>query len=321
MRSFMAHHQGMAFLVARVPAARPADAAAVRGRPGVPGDRPAAAGARARSAARSTRIRRRSRPRAARRPRPRRNCRVFTTPNTPAPEVHLLSNGRYHVVVTNAGGGYSRWRDLAVTRWHEDPTRDCWGTFCYLRDVDDRRVLVGRAPADAQARRPATRRSSRRAAPSSAAATTTSTRTSRSASRPRTTSSCGGSASPTAAATRAHDRADQLSPRSCSRRRRPTRRTRRSATCSCRRELVRDAAGDPLHAPAALRRGAAAVDDAPDDRARHRRSATTSYETGRAEFIGRGRSVADPAAMHRAALDRQRGLGARSGRRDPQHAS
>ncbi|MEO7733539.1 MAG: glucoamylase family protein, partial [Kofleriaceae bacterium] len=61
--------------------------------------------------------------------------RVFTTPNTPAPEVHLLSNGHYHVAITNAGGGYSRWRDLAVTRWHEDATRDCWGTFGYLRDV------------------------------------------------------------------------------------------------------------------------------------------------------------------------------------------
>jgi cyclic beta-1,2-glucan synthetase len=61
--------------------------------------------------------------------------RVFTTPSTPAPEVHLLSNGSYHVAISNAGGGYSRWRDLAVTRWHEDPTRDCWGSFCYLRDV------------------------------------------------------------------------------------------------------------------------------------------------------------------------------------------
>jgi cyclic beta-1,2-glucan synthetase len=63
------------------------------------------------------------------------DLRVFTTPNTPAPEVHLLSNGHYHVAITNAGGGYSRWRDLAVTRWHEDATRDCWGTFGYLRDV------------------------------------------------------------------------------------------------------------------------------------------------------------------------------------------
>jgi cyclic beta-1,2-glucan synthetase len=63
------------------------------------------------------------------------DLRVFTTPNTPAPEVHLLSNGHYHVAISNAGGGYSRWRDLAVTRWHEDPTRDAWGTFGYLRDT------------------------------------------------------------------------------------------------------------------------------------------------------------------------------------------
>ena len=61
--------------------------------------------------------------------------RVFTNPSLPVPEVHLLSNGRYHVVVTTSGGGYSRWRDLAVTRWREDATRDCWGMFVYLRDV------------------------------------------------------------------------------------------------------------------------------------------------------------------------------------------
>ena len=61
--------------------------------------------------------------------------RVFNSPNTPIPEVQLLSNGRYHVMVTNAGGGYSRWKDLAVTRWREDTTCDSWGTFCYLRDV------------------------------------------------------------------------------------------------------------------------------------------------------------------------------------------
>ena len=60
--------------------------------------------------------------------------RVLTDPNTPLPEVHLLSNGHYHVMVTNAGGGYSHWRDLAVTRWREDVTCDCSGTFIYLRD-------------------------------------------------------------------------------------------------------------------------------------------------------------------------------------------
>lgn len=61
--------------------------------------------------------------------------RVFSSPDTPKPEVQLLSNGRYHVMVTNAGGGYSRWNDLAVTRWREDGTCDNRGTFCYLRDV------------------------------------------------------------------------------------------------------------------------------------------------------------------------------------------
>ena len=55
--------------------------------------------------------------------------------DTPTPEVQLLSNGRLHVMVTNAGGGYSRWKDLALTRWREDTTCDNWGSFIYLRDV------------------------------------------------------------------------------------------------------------------------------------------------------------------------------------------
>ena len=64
------------------------------------------------------------------------DIRVINTPNTPVPEVQLLSNGRYHVMVTNAGGGYSRWHDIALTRWREDATADNWGTFCYIRDLD-----------------------------------------------------------------------------------------------------------------------------------------------------------------------------------------
>jgi len=62
--------------------------------------------------------------------------RVFSDAERPRPAVQLLSNGRYHVMLTHVGGGYSRWYDLAVTRWHEDATRDNWGFFCYLRDVD-----------------------------------------------------------------------------------------------------------------------------------------------------------------------------------------
>jgi len=62
--------------------------------------------------------------------------RIYTTPNTPIPEVQLLSNGRYHVAISNAGSGYSKWKDIALTRWREDGTRDNWGAFCYLRDTD-----------------------------------------------------------------------------------------------------------------------------------------------------------------------------------------
>lgn len=65
--------------------------------------------------------------------------RVLTNPNTPTPEVHLLSNGRYHVMATHAGGGYSRWHDLSMTRWREDATADNWGTFIYLRDKESDR--------------------------------------------------------------------------------------------------------------------------------------------------------------------------------------
>ena len=61
--------------------------------------------------------------------------RVFTDPDRPRPALQLLSNGRYHVMVSSAGGGYSRRHELAVTRWREDITRDQWGAFCYLRDV------------------------------------------------------------------------------------------------------------------------------------------------------------------------------------------
>ncbi|HWA39624.1 MAG TPA: glucoamylase family protein [Burkholderiales bacterium] len=61
--------------------------------------------------------------------------RVLSESDTFAPEVQLLSNGRYHVMVSHTGGGYSRWKDLAVTRWREDTTCDNWGSFCYVRDM------------------------------------------------------------------------------------------------------------------------------------------------------------------------------------------
>ncbi len=62
--------------------------------------------------------------------------RSYPLADTPVPATHFLSNGNYSVMVTNAGGGYSRWRDLSVSRYREDITRDPWGTFVYVRDLD-----------------------------------------------------------------------------------------------------------------------------------------------------------------------------------------
>ncbi|TBW36784.1 glycosyl transferase [Siculibacillus lacustris] len=66
--------------------------------------------------------------------------RRVLTPGFEQPITHLLSNGRYAVMLTATGAGYSRWRDVAVTRWREDVTRDDWGSFVFLRDTQSGNV-------------------------------------------------------------------------------------------------------------------------------------------------------------------------------------
>lgn len=60
--------------------------------------------------------------------------RIFTRADSPTPEIQLLSNGQYHLMITPGGGGYSRWKNISLTRWRSDATRDNWGNFCYIRD-------------------------------------------------------------------------------------------------------------------------------------------------------------------------------------------
>jgi cyclic beta-1,2-glucan synthetase len=62
--------------------------------------------------------------------------RHFATPHTLSPATHLLSNGRYTLMLTAAGSGYSRWRDIAVTRWREDATCDDRGSHIFVRDAE-----------------------------------------------------------------------------------------------------------------------------------------------------------------------------------------
>ena len=66
--------------------------------------------------------------------------RRFRSPHTTSAHTHILSNGRYRMSITNAGGGSSMWRDVAITRLRDDPTSDAGAHFIYLRDPWSSRV-------------------------------------------------------------------------------------------------------------------------------------------------------------------------------------
>ncbi len=55
---------------------------------------------------------------------------------TPIPQVHLLSNGNFRVLISNMGAGYISWRDKDITRWQPDPVLDNWGSWIYIRELD-----------------------------------------------------------------------------------------------------------------------------------------------------------------------------------------
>lgn len=65
---------------------------------------------------------------------------TITTPHTTLPRTLLLSNGSYGLMITNSGGGYSQWGSRQLTRWRSDPTCDTQGSFCYIHEVDTDRL-------------------------------------------------------------------------------------------------------------------------------------------------------------------------------------
>ena len=65
---------------------------------------------------------------------------IFSTPHSATPKSLLLSNGRYGLMITNSGGGYSQWGNLELTRWRADQTCDAMGLFCYVHEIDRDRL-------------------------------------------------------------------------------------------------------------------------------------------------------------------------------------
>ena len=134
VQTYLAHHEGHDPGRPGERAGRRSDGPALSRRSESPSDRTVVAGACAT-------------PVAVDRPAPaRRNARDRAAPDDTGPPLSIrrtrsyphtqfLSNGNYVTAVTNAGGGSSVWRGLAVTRWRRDATRDADGQFIYLRDV------------------------------------------------------------------------------------------------------------------------------------------------------------------------------------------
>ncbi|WP_310496602.1 GH36-type glycosyl hydrolase domain-containing protein [Sandarakinorhabdus sp.] len=61
--------------------------------------------------------------------------RRYTSVHSRIPRTHLLSNGHLSTMITAAGSGYCRWNDVAVTRWREDATCDDRGAHVFVRDT------------------------------------------------------------------------------------------------------------------------------------------------------------------------------------------
>ena len=59
------------------------------------------------------------------------DTRLILNPAPALRATNVMSNGHYSVMVTATGSGYSRWNELAVTRWQPDPdARTGWATIC-----------------------------------------------------------------------------------------------------------------------------------------------------------------------------------------------
>jgi len=61
---------------------------------------------------------------------------IIETTKSPIPVTHSISNGQYSVMMTNAGAGFSRFQEINLSRWREDVTQDAWGMYFYIQNLN-----------------------------------------------------------------------------------------------------------------------------------------------------------------------------------------
>ena len=55
--------------------------------------------------------------------------------DSPIPQAHFLSNGRFSTMITDSGSGFCEWQNIALTRWRTDATLDNKGVWIYIKDL------------------------------------------------------------------------------------------------------------------------------------------------------------------------------------------
>jgi len=68
------------------------------------------------------------------------SARQIDTPHTSQPRIAILGHVPFTTIVTNAGGGETRYGDIVINRWRSDPTLDDRGQWCYVNDITARRL-------------------------------------------------------------------------------------------------------------------------------------------------------------------------------------
>ncbi|KAA8669438.1 cyclic beta 1-2 glucan synthetase [Clostridium sp. WLY-B-L2] len=62
--------------------------------------------------------------------------RKYNNAKTDVPEVNVISSGRYSLMITNSGSGYSKMEDTMLYRYREDVVTNDTGMFFYIKNIN-----------------------------------------------------------------------------------------------------------------------------------------------------------------------------------------